>query len=81
MVTIRIPAPSSMLVVNLLGLLGLAGLSVAVGGLTHNWWWSVLTASVFAIGLSVVAATHAAAEQAKQTGPAAAPTPLQRAAS
>ncbi len=62
-ITVRIPMPSSMLIVNLLGLFGLIGLSVAVGGLTGNWWWSLAVASVFAVGLSVVAATHAAVQE------------------
>ncbi len=71
MVTIRIPAPSSMLVINLLGLLGLAGLAVAVGGLTHNWWWSLAVGAVACIALSVIAAGHAAAaEQASASSPA-----------
>lgn len=69
MVTIRIPAPSSMLVINLLGLLGLAGLAVAVGGLTHNWWWSLAVGAVECIGLSVIAAGHAAAAEQKATEP------------
>lgn len=73
-VTIRIPAPSSMLVINLLGLCGLAGLSLAVGGLTHNWWWSLLVGSVSAVTLAVIATTAAATEAAQQAGPASAPT-------
>lgn len=71
MVTFKIPAPSSMLVINLLGLLGMAGLAVAVGGLTHNWWWSLAVGSVACIGLSIIAATHAAsAEQDSSSSPA-----------
>lgn len=54
----KIPAPSSMLIINLLGALGLLGLAVAVGGLTHNVWWSLAVASVEAVFLSVVAATN-----------------------
>jgi hypothetical protein len=72
MVTFKIPAPSSMLVINLLGLLGLAGMAVAVGGLTHNWWWSLLVGAAEAISLSVIAATHlASAEQATSASPPA----------
>lgn len=73
MVTVRIPVPSSELLVNLLGLFGLIGISLAAGGLTGNWWWSLLSASVFAVGLSVVAATNAEAKK-----PAAQPTPLHK---
>jgi hypothetical protein len=65
MVTLKIPAPSSMLVINLLGLFGLAGLAVAVGGLTHNWWWSLAVASAEAVTLSVIAATHLAKAEAE----------------
>lgn len=59
MLTIRIPAPSSMLTINLLGVFGLLGITVAVGGLAHNWWWSVLVGGAVSVGLSVIAATHA----------------------
>lgn len=76
MVTIRIPAPSSMLVINLLGLLGLAGLAVAVGGLTHNWWWSLAVGAVSCIALSIIASTHAVAAEQQ----AAEPVPLKAAA-
>lgn len=62
-VTVRVPVPSSMLLINLLGLCGLAGLALAVGGLTHNWWWSLAVGSVACIGLSIIAATNAVAEQ------------------
>lgn len=61
MVTIRIPALPAGLLANLLGLAGLAAVVVAVGGLTHNWWWSLLTAGVVAVSLSVIAAHNAAA--------------------
>jgi hypothetical protein len=57
-ITIKIPAPSSMLIVNVLGVLGLIGLAIAVGGLTGNWWWTLAAASVEAVFLSVVASTH-----------------------
>jgi hypothetical protein len=71
MVTLKIPAPSSMLVINLLGLFGLVGLAVAVGGLTHNWYWSLAVGALEAIVLSVIAATHvAAAEQSAASSPA-----------
>lgn len=65
MVTLKIPAPSSMLVINLLGLFGLVGVAVAVGGLTHNWWWSLAVAAIEAVFLSVTAATHLAKAEAK----------------
>jgi hypothetical protein len=61
--------------VNLLGLVGLIGISLAVGGLTGNVWWAVLTGSLFAVGLSVVATTHMNAEAEKAQA-----TPLRKAA-
>lgn len=57
-VQLRIPRPSSMLVVNLLGTLGLLGLAVAIGGLTHNFWWSLLVASVEAVAVALVLTTN-----------------------
>jgi hypothetical protein len=52
---VRIPAPTSNLLVNLLGVFGLIGFAVSVGGLTHNVWWAVLVASVEVVGIAVVA--------------------------
>lgn len=74
MVTIRIPAPSSMLMANLLGVLGLAGVVVAIGGLA-GWWWALLAAGTLLAGLAVIAqANLAEAAPATASGPAAAPT-------
>ncbi len=55
---LRFPAPSSALIMNLLGVLGLAGLAVAIGGLTHNIWWALLVGATECVGLSVVAAMN-----------------------
>lgn len=69
-VQLRIPRPSSMLVVNLLGTLGLLGLVIAVGGLTHNFWWSLLVISVAAVAVAFVLTTHMADdEQAEAESP------------
>lgn len=70
-IRIAVPRLPSGALANLVGLLGLVGLALAVGGLTGNWWWTVLTAGVFAVGLSYIAQTHAAAEAAE--APAAPP--------
>jgi hypothetical protein len=59
MVTIRIPALPAGLLSNLLGLAGLVAVVAAVGGLTHNWWWSALAAGVVAVVLSVIAQHNA----------------------
>lgn len=69
-IKIRVPALSG-LVPNLLGLLGLLGFALAVGGLTGNWWWSLLCGSVFTVGLAYVAQTYAAASQAARVAAAA----------
>lgn len=51
----RVPAPSSMLLANLLGVLSLLGIAVAVGGITHSFWWALLAASVEGFALAAVA--------------------------
>lgn len=51
---VRIPAPSSMLLANVLGVLALLGLAAAVGGLTHNAWWSLLVGSVEGLSFAVM---------------------------
>jgi hypothetical protein len=88
MTEIRIPVPRLPrgLGANLAGLLGLVAVALAIGGLTGNWWWSVLVGGVMAVGLSYIAQTHAAAEAdvavpvvaAARTQPAvrAVPTPV-----
>lgn len=76
-VKLSIPVPSSMLLVNILGVLGLAGLTASVGALTGNWWWSVLVGSAILIGLSMIGAAHqAAAASAGEQRPAAAVAPV-----
>lgn len=81
-ITVRVPRPSSELLANLLGVVGLLGVAVAVGGLTGNWWWTLGVASAFAVFLSAVAATKAdAAEDAPvATAPAAVGSAQSRAA-
>lgn len=60
-IRIAVPRVPAGLVANLLGVLGLAAFALAVGGLAGNWWWSVLVGAVFAVGLSYIAQTQAAA--------------------
>lgn len=60
MITVRIPVPRG-LGPNLLGLVGLIAVMVAIGGLTGNWWWSLLAAGVLAVGLAYVAHLNLAA--------------------
>jgi hypothetical protein len=71
MTEIRIPVPRlpSGFLANLVGLLGLIAAVLAVGGLTGNWWWSVLVGGLVAVGLSYVAQLHAAAESAAEPAP------------
>jgi Flp pilus assembly protein TadB len=54
-IRIRVPRLGGELVSNLLGLAGLVAVVVAVGGLTHNAWWSVLSAGVVLAGLATIA--------------------------
>lgn len=61
-IRIAVPRLPSGAGANIVGLLGLLGVVLAVGGLAGNWWWSVLVGGVFAVGLSYIAQTHAAAE-------------------
>lgn len=60
MTEIRIPVPRvpAGLIGNLVGLFGLIAVAVAVGGLTGNWWWAVLTGGLSAVVLSYVAGAH-----------------------
>lgn len=61
MTEIRIPVPRvpAGLIGNLIGLLGLIAVAVAVGGLTGNWWWSILAGGAFAVALSYISSAHA----------------------
>jgi fluoride ion exporter CrcB/FEX len=68
----RIPAPSGELLANLLGVVGLLCVVLAVGGLA-GWWWSLLTAGGFCVGLSVVASVNAEQGRKPAARPVAAP--------
>ncbi|WP_410676667.1 hypothetical protein [Amycolatopsis sp. cmx-4-68] len=60
-IRIRIPALSSMLLANLVFVLGLLGIAVSVGALAGPWW-GVLGGSILAAGvgyLSMVSAARA----------------------
>lgn len=72
MITVRIPAPRG-LGTNLLGVVGLLAVVVAVGGLTGNWWWSLLLGGLAAVGLAYVAALNGQVdnEQEQAGGPVA----------
>lgn len=67
-IRIRVPRIAAGAMSNLVGLLGLLSIVVAVGGLTHNVWWAVLTGGAFSLTLAALA--QAGAESA----PAKAPT-------
>lgn len=70
---VRLPAISHDLVSNILGVLGLLGIVVAVGGLTGNWLWSLLTASLMLVAVSYTsyaAARPARSAPAARSGPA-----------
>lgn len=65
---VRIPAPSSMLLANVLGVLAMIGIAVAVGGLTHNGWWALLVASLEAFALAFLAALRIDADEDQGEG-------------
>jgi hypothetical protein len=69
MVTIKIPALPRGMFSNLLGLAGLVAAVVAVGGLTGNWWWSLLAAGVVSVALSYIAHMNAVQAQAQVDSP------------
>lgn len=62
-IKIRLPRIPSGGLANLVGLLGLLGVVLAVGGLTGNWWWSLLAGGMVATALAYVAQTHVEAEK------------------
>lgn len=53
-VSFYVPRPSSMLVSNLLGVLGLVAVIVAVG-LLAGWAWALLAAGLVCVGLCALA--------------------------
>lgn len=52
-IRIKLPSITTEKISNLVGLLGLIAIIVAVGGLT-NWWYSLLVAGVFSVGIAYV---------------------------
>lgn len=62
-IRIRVPHPSSTLLNNMLGVLGLVATVVAIGGLA-GWLWGLLAGGIFAVTLSVIGSTYAPAEPA-----------------
>lgn len=68
-IRINVPRIPSGLAANLFGLFGLVAVVLAIGGLTGNWWWSVLAGGAVAVGLAYIAQTQAAAD-ASATEPA-----------
>lgn len=60
MITIRIPAPSSMLVANLIGVLGLL-LMLAATWVLAGAPWALLAAGGVLVSLSLIATAHASA--------------------
>jgi len=71
---VTLPLPASTTLVNMLGLLALAGVSVAVGGLTGTWWWSLLVGCSGVLVLVVLASV--AIQTETETEQPAKPTPI-----
>jgi uncharacterized protein (DUF58 family) len=71
-IRIRIPAPSSMLLANLLAVLSLAGIVTAVGGLA-GVWWAVLVGSLVGLVVAYAAMMNAAAAEQRAPAEEAAP--------
>ena len=57
-IRIRVPHPSSTLVNNVLGVLGLIAIVVAIGGLA-GWLWALLAGGIFAVTLCLIGSTWA----------------------
>ena len=62
-IKIRVPRIPAGAISNIVGLLGLLAVVIAIGGLTENLWWSVLSGGAVAFGLAVVAQLGAQTEQ------------------
>lgn len=73
-IRIRLPRIAAGALSNLVGLLGLLGIVVAVGGLTHSVWWAVLTGGVFSVTLAALAQAGAESAPAKASPVAVAAT-------
>lgn len=69
-VRVPIPAPSTVLGANALGLVGIAAICVALAGLL-GVWVGVLAAGVFSVALAYIASTHT-----EEAEPVARPAPL-----
>lgn len=76
-VAFRIPMPSSMLVTNVLGVLGMLAVIVAVGLLT-SFAWALLTAGLVSVGLCALAQN--AARPVRNAAAGGAAPPLKRVA-
>lgn len=68
-IRVRLPRVPSGLATNLVGLFGLVAMALAVGGLLHNWWWTVLVGGAFAVGLVALAGAQEAAEKRVANAP------------
>ena len=55
-IRIRVPHPSSTLVNNVLGVLGLIAIVVAIGGLA-GWLWALLAGGIVAVTLCLIGST------------------------
>lgn len=63
-VQFRVPAPSSIALLNLLGVAGVLAVIVAIGALT-DWRWGLMAFGVIAVAFTMMAQTSASQPAAK----------------
>lgn len=68
-ISIKVPRVTLGAVSNLVGVLGLAAVVIAIGGLSGNWWWSVLSGGLSAVGVAYLAGLSAEADAKPELKP------------
>jgi hypothetical protein len=71
-ISIKLPRLTLGTTSNVIGLLGLAAVVVAIGGLTGTWWWSLLAGGVAAVVVAYLTGQAAEADDKAELRPATA---------